>query len=365
MKSDQVIVSFRGVRKTYDGETLVVKSLDLDIYQGEFLTLLGPSGSGKTTCLMMLAGFEFPTGGEIWLDGKLLNKVPPHKRDIGMVFQNYALFPHLSVQQNVEYPLTVRKLSAAERAERVNTALRMVRMESFAKRYPAQLSGGQQQRIALARALVFEPKLVLMDEPLGALDKQLREHMQYELKSLHEKLGVTFVYVTHDQGEALTMSDRVAVFDKGIVQQLDTVDHLYEAPCNEFVANFIGDSNRLRGVIEQTRGDYCEIRLADGTRLSGLNVAKAKAGAPAIACIRPERMKLAARIGGMNGQTNALAGEAKSLIYFGDHVRMRCGVREQDECFVKVPLGTEALEGFAPGAPVALEFSPEHLRVFA
>jgi putative spermidine/putrescine transport system ATP-binding protein len=366
MKSDQVIVSFRGVRKTYDGETLVVKSLDLDIYQGEFLTLLGPSGSGKTTCLMMLAGFEFPTGGEIWLDGKLLNKVPPHKRDIGMVFQNYALFPHLSVQQNVEYPLTVRKMSAEERAHRVNNALKMVRMESFAKRYPAQLSGGQQQRIALARALVFEPKLVLMDEPLGALDKQLREHMQIELKALHEKLGVTFVYVTHDQGEALTMSDRVAVFDKGIVQQLDTVDHLYEAPCNEFVANFIGDSNRLRGTVEQIQGDFCEIRLADGTRVSGLNVANAKPGASAIACIRPERMKLTSGNGHTNGNgINALAGEAKSLIYFGDHVRMRCGVREQDECFVKVPLGTAALDGFTPGAPIALEFAPEHLRVFA
>jgi len=240
-----------------------------------------------------------------------------------------------------------------------------VRMESFAKRYPAQLSGGQQQRIALARALVFEPKLVLMDEPLGALDKQLREHMQIELKALHEKLGVTFVYVTHDQGEALTMSDRVAVFDKGIVQQLDTVDHLYEAPCNEFVANFIGDSNRLRGTIEQIQGDFCDIRLADGTRVSGLNVANAKPGAPAIACIRPERMKLTQGNGHANGNINALAGEAKSLIYFGDHVRMRCGVREQDECFVKVPLGTAALDGFTPGAPVALEFAPEHLRVFA
>jgi putative spermidine/putrescine transport system ATP-binding protein len=363
MKSAQVIVSFRGVRKTYDGETLVVKSLDLDIYQGEFLTLLGPSGSGKTTCLMMLAGFEFPTGGEIRLDGTLLNKVPPHKRDIGMVFQNYALFPHLSVHRNVEYPLTVRKMTAKERAHRVNEALKMVRMESFAKRFPAQLSGGQQQRIALARALVFEPKLVLMDEPLGALDKQLREHMQYELKSLHEKLGVTFVYVTHDQGEALTMSDRVAVFDKGIVQQLDTVDHLYEAPCNEFVANFIGDSNRLRGTIEATQGDFCAIRLADGTRLSGLNVAKAKAGSMAVACIRPERMRLAARVG--NSGVNALNGEAKGLIYFGDHVRMRCGVRDQDECFVKVPLGTEALDAFMPGAPISLEFAPEHLRVFA
>jgi putative spermidine/putrescine transport system ATP-binding protein len=369
MKEEEVIVSFRGVRKTYDGETLVVKALDLDIYQGEFLTLLGPSGSGKTTCLMMLAGFEFPTGGEIWLDGRLLNTVPPHKRNIGMVFQNYALFPHLTVAQNVEYPLTVRGMSAAQRAARVNDALKMVRMESFGKRYPAQLSGGQQQRIALARALVFEPRLVLMDEPLGALDKQLREHMQYELKALHEKLGLTFVYVTHDQGEALTMSDRVAVFDKGVVQQLDTVDRLYESPCNEFVANFIGDSNRLCGTIDNVDGDFCRLRLRDGTHVVGRNIGDARAGTPAVACIRPERLRLAtgAAVGEAGGRAgaNTLASEVRGLIYFGDHVRMRCAVPEQDECLVKVPLGTEALEMFAPGAPVALSFAPEHLRVFA
>ena len=364
MKTEEVIVSFRGVRKTYDGETLVVKQLDLDIYHGEFLTLLGPSGSGKTTCLMMLAGFEFPTGGEIWLDGTLLNTVPPHKRNIGMVFQNYALFPHLTVEQNVAYPLTVRRLSAEERAHKVDNALKMVRMESFAKRYPAQLSGGQQQRIALARALVFEPKLVLMDEPLGALDKQLREHMQYELKSLHEKLGVTFVYVTHDQGEALTMSDRVAVFDKGIVQQLDTVDRLYETPCNEFVANFIGDSNRLQGTISDIDGEFCRLRLRDGTHVVGRNVGNAREGAQAIGCIRPERLRLASRPGTRHGE-NALASEVRGLIYYGDHVRMRCAVPEQDECFVKVPLSTEALDTFVPGAPVALEFAPEHLRIFA
>jgi putative spermidine/putrescine transport system ATP-binding protein len=366
MKTDDVIVSFRGVRKTYDGETLVVKELDLDIYRGEFLTLLGPSGSGKTTCLMMLAGFEFPTGGEIRLDGTLLNTVPPHQRNIGLVFQNYALFPHLSVAQNVAYPLTVRKVPAAERSERVDEALKMVRMDGFAKRYPAQLSGGQQQRIALARALVFKPKLVLMDEPLGALDKQLREHMQIELKSLHEKLGVTFVYVTHDQSEALTMSDRVAVFDKGMVQQLDTVDRLYESPRNEFVANFIGDSNRLRGTVSRIGmgdgGAFCEIQLADGTHVTGRNVANARAGASAIACIRPERMRLV-EPGRANG--NTLHGETSSLIYFGDHVRMRCTIPAQDECFVKVPLGTATLTDFTPGAPIALEFAPEHLRIFS
>ena len=295
MKSDQVIVSFRGVRKTYDGETLVVKQLDLDIYQGEFLTLLGPSGSGKTTCLMMLAGFEFPD----------------RRRDLA---RRHAAQHRAAAQAQHRHGVSeLRAVSASDgraerrvsadgaqdvrrraRRSRRTTRSKMVRMESFAKRYPAQLSGGQQQRIALARALVFEPKLVLMDEPLGALDKQLREHMQYELKALHEKLGVTFVYVTHDQGEALTMSDRVAVFDKGIVQQLDTVDHLYEAPCNEFVANFIGDSNKLRGTIDaDVDGEFCDIRLADGTRVSpaATSAARSRARRP-IACIRPERMKL-------------------------------------------------------------------------
>ena len=365
-KTDEVIVSFRGVRKTYDGEVLIVDSLDLDIYRGEFLTLLGPSGSGKTTCLMMLAGFEFPTGGEIRLDGKLLNNVPPHKRDIGMVFQNYALFPHMTVEQNVAYPLSVRKVLAPERAARVDEALKMVRMERFGKRYPAQLSGGQQQRIALARALVSKPKLVLMDEPLGALDKQLREHMQYELKALHEKLGVTFVYVTHDQGEALTMSDRVAVFDKGVVQQLDTVDCLYESPCNEFVANFVGDSNQLRGKVASVDGEFCEFHLEDGTRLQGRGIGNPTPGASAVACIRPERMSLMSGADHTNGiAANRLSGEARNLIYFGDHVRMRCAFQGQNECFVKVPLGTDALDRFSPGAPVTLAFAPEHLRVFA
>jgi putative spermidine/putrescine transport system ATP-binding protein len=218
MKSDQVIVSFRGVRKTYDGETLVVKSLDLDIYQGEFLTLLGPSGSGKTTCLMMLAGFEFPTGGEIWLDGKLLNKVPPHKRDIGMVFQNYALFPHLSVQQNVEYPLTVRKMSAEERAHRVNNALKMVRMESFAKRYPAQLSGGQQQRVAVARALAGSPSILLADEPTGNLDSKNGEAVMRLLKELHDE-GATICMVTHDPRFAAHAERQIHLFDGKVVAE--------------------------------------------------------------------------------------------------------------------------------------------------
>ena len=220
--ADAAYVRFDNVQKSYDGVTLVVKSLNLDIAKGEFLTMLGPSGSGKTTCLMMLAGFEPATHGEIFLATRPINKVPPHKRGIGMVFQNYALFPHMTVEENLAFPLEVRRMSRDEARQRVAKALEMVELPGFGGRRPAQLSGGQQQRVAVARALVFEPALVLMDEPLGALDKQLREQMQYEIKHIHENLGVTVVYVTHDQSEALTMSDRIAVFDDGIIQQLST-----------------------------------------------------------------------------------------------------------------------------------------------
>jgi len=204
VKNDEAFVAFERVQKSYDGETLVVKDLNLTIPKGEFLTLLGPSGSGKTTCLMMLAGFETATHGDIRLDGVSVNNIPPHKRGIGMVFQNYALFPHMTVGENLSFPLEVRKMGKSEREAKVKRALDMVQMGDFAARRPAQMSGGQQQRVALARALVFEPELVLMDEPLGALDKQLRETLQFEITNLAHQLGITVVYVTHDQTEALT-----------------------------------------------------------------------------------------------------------------------------------------------------------------
>ena len=242
-------VSFKGVQKSYDGESLVVKNLNLDIAAGEFLTMLGPSGSGKTTCLMMLAGFETATHGDIELGGRPINNIPPHKRGIGMVFQNYALFPHMTVGENLAFPLNVRNMPKAEVEEKVRSVLDMVQMKTFIDRKPAQLSGGQQQRVALARALVFSPELVLMDEPLGALDKQLREHMQYEIKHIHENLGVTVVYVTHDQSEALTMSNRIAVFDDGVIQQLADPVTLYEKPENSFVAQFIGENNQMVGTV--------------------------------------------------------------------------------------------------------------------
>ncbi|CAN7627542.1 ABC transporter ATP-binding protein [Variovorax paradoxus] len=358
------LVRFQRVQKTYDGEHLVVRQLDLDIHRGEFLSLLGPSGSGKTTTLMMLAGFESPTSGEILLDGKPITGTPPHKRNFGMVFQNYALFPHLSVGQNVAYPLTVRKVPKAEQQRRVQRALDMVQLRGMTDRLPGQLSGGQQQRVALARALVFEPQLVLMDEPLGALDKQLREHMQLELKDLHRQLGVTFVYVTHDQGEALTMSDRVAVFNEGVIQQLDTVDGLYETPSNRFVAGFVGDSTVLKGQLGRG-GERAEMTLPDGRVLHGLNVGGAAAGAAVEACIRPERVVL--HRGPAAQGANMLAAQVSRVIYFGDHLRLLCSVGDgQADATVKLPLdgagGTAAPQA---GEAVVLEFPMAHARIYA
>ena len=265
-------VRFDNVQKSYDGETLVVDGLNLDIAPGEFLTMLGPSGSGKTTTLMMLAGFEPATHGEIFLNDQPINNVPPHKRGIGMVFQNYALFPHMTVAENLAFPLSVRKTPRAEIEAKVARALEMVELPDFGNRRPAQLSGGQQQRVAVARALVFDPALILMDEPLGALDKQLREQMQYEIKHIHANLGVTVVYVTHDQSEALTMADRICVFDKGIVQQLSTPDELYEKPANSFVAQFIGENNRLSGTVTDVSGDECRVDLDGGGTVTALAV---------------------------------------------------------------------------------------------
>ena len=359
------LVRFRGVQKTYDGVHLVVRDLDLDIERGEFLTLLGPSGSGKTTTLMMLAGFESPTAGDIALDGKPITGTPPHKRHFGMVFQNYALFPHLSVGRNVAYPLSVRGMSNAERTERVAKALDMVRLAGMAERLPSQLSGGQQQRVALARALVFGPQLVLMDEPLGALDKQLREHMQIELKDLHRQLGVTFVYVTHDQGEALTMSDRVAVFNDGAIQQIDAVERLYEMPANRFVAGFVGDSTTLKGTVRAAHIDngseHCGIVLPDGRVITGVNVNGVEVGAQVEACIRPERIVLHTQPPGERG--NVLQSRVAGVIYYGDHQRVLCEVGDgQAGATVKLPLAAGAM--VQAGDSVWLEFPPDYTRIY-
>lgn len=354
---DDVIVEFAGVEKTYDGESLVVKSLDLQVRRGEFLTLLGPSGSGKTTTLMMVAGFEMPTQGDIRLDGRSIKSLPPHKRGIGMVFQNYALFPHMTVAENLAFPLEVRKLSKADVKARIERVLEMVQLPGFAARRPAQLSGGQQQRIALARALVFEPKLVLMDEPLGALDRQLREAMQYEIKHIHGTLGVTVIYVTHDQGEALTMSDRIAVFDKGRVQQLATPADLYERPENAFVAKFIGENNRLSGRITALENGHCTVEIEGGV-VRALAVNIAGVGGRTTLSLRPERVMLNPENGAC---PNRFAGEVRELIYLGDHIRARIAVCGQEDFVVKVP-NAEERHGLAVGQRINVGWRIEDCR---
>ncbi|THF67005.1 ABC transporter ATP-binding protein [Pseudothauera nasutitermitis] len=354
-------VSFRGVQKTYDGENLIVRNLDLDIRRGEFITLLGPSGSGKTTCLMMLAGFETPTAGEIRLGDCVINRLPPHKRNIGMVFQNYALFPNMTVRENLRFPLSVRKFSAAEIDAKVKRALEMVQLGGFENRRPAQLSGGQQQRVALARALVFEPQLVLMDEPLGALDKQLREHMQLEIKHIHQTLGITFVFVTHDQGEALTMSDRIAVFNHGVIQQIDVPEVLYEKPANAFVASFIGENNALSGRIDSRTGDIVSVLLPDGNRIA---VSAGDAGGPGsdtLVSIRPERVRLARE---RAPRDNLLRATVLEHIYLGDHVRLRMQVAGCDNFTMKTPI-SRLDRCPAAGEHVDLALAPEHLLALA
>ena len=331
---DEPMVRFADVQKTYDGETLVVKNLQLDIAKGEFVTMLGPSGSGKTTCLMMLAGFEPATHGEIFLNGKPINKVPPHKRGIGMVFQNYALFPHMSVSENLAFPLKVRKMGQADVEARVKRALDMVELSPFGNRMPAQLSGGQQQRVAVARSLVFEPDLVLMDEPLGALDKNLREQMQYEIKHIHDSLGVTVVYVTHDQTEALTMSNRIAVFDDGIIQQLAPPADLYERPENAFVAAFIGENNRIYGKVRSLAGGLCVVELDDGSEVRAQAVKVAAAGQRTMVSLRPERVQINPAQG--RGD-NVFSARVEELIYLGDHIRTRVSVCGNDKFIVKIP----------------------------
>ncbi len=327
------IVRFVGVRKTYDGVRLAVASLDLDIRAREFLTLLGPSGSGKTTTLMMLAGFEAPTSGEIFLAGRSVTRVPPHHRNIGVVFQNYALFPHMTVAENIAFPLSVRRLSRTEIGQRVERSLALVRLAGYGERRPAQLSGGQQQRVALARALVFNPDLVLMDEPLGALDRQLREQMQFEIKRLHAELPVTVVYVTHDQSEALTMSDRIAVFNDGAIQQIATPTELYERPQNSFVARFIGENNRIQGVVRAIERDFCAVQVGDHI-VRATPIEHMAVGRETLLSIRPERVMIDVRSGACANQFDATVRE---LVYLGDHLRARVDLLGRDDFIIKLP----------------------------
>ncbi|MGH1369433.1 MAG: ABC transporter ATP-binding protein [Maritimibacter sp.] len=358
--TNDAFVVFDRVQKSYDGETLVVKDLNLQIGKGEFLTMLGPSGSGKTTCLMMLAGFETATHGDILLGGNSINSIAPHKRGIGMVFQSYALFPHMTVGENLSFPLEVRGLGKSEREGKIRRALDMVQMGDFINRRPAQLSGGQQQRIALARALVFEPELVLMDEPLGALDKQLREHMQFEITRLAHELGITTVYVTHDQTEALTMSDRVAVFEDGRIQQLDPPAILYEEPKNSFVAQFIGENNTLEGVItEKGEGDIVTVRLSDGEMIKAKAVNVSTVGEKTRVSIRPERVEY--NKDRMDEGAHTLKAEVLEFIYMGDIFRTRLRVAGNEDFIVKTRNAPDQ-ERLKPGQQIEIGWLPDDCR---
>ncbi len=361
MPEQQGYVRFENVSKAYDAATFVVEDLSLSVAKGEFLTMLGPSGSGKTTSLMMLAGFEQPSLGEIFLDGLPISRVPAHRRDIGMVFQSYALFPHMTVGENLAFPLQVRKVSKAETKRLVSKALGTVKLAHLIDRKPSQLSGGQQQRVALARALIFEPRIVLMDEPLGALDKQLREHMQHEIRALHRRLGITMVYVTHDQDEALTMSDRVAVFGNGRIQQLAPPEELYESPSNAFVASFIGENNSIRGKVVFRDVNLCKIELTDATLLTARTGDVQQFGEDATVSVRPERVVLNPP---MDGSTVRLEGNCTDLVYHGDHIRVCIDHKSAGPLVAKIPnarayqlpkIGDAVLFGWAAEDAIALK----------
>jgi putative spermidine/putrescine transport system ATP-binding protein len=358
-QNTDAFVEFERVQKSYDGENLVVKDLNLTMPRGEFLTMLGPSGSGKTTCLMMLAGFETATHGEIKLDGSPINNIPPHKRGIGMVFQNYALFPHMTIEENLSFPLEVRNIGKSDREAKVKRALDMVEMGAFGSRRPAQLSGGQQQRVALSRALVFEPELVLMDEPLGALDKQLREKMQFEITHLAHSLGITVVYVTHDQTEALTMSDRVAVFDDGRIQQIAPPDTLYEEPQNSFVAQFIGENNTLEGTVKEIKGDLALVQLDDGEMIDCKPINVTKPGERTRVSIRPERVEY--NKDRLQEGVHTLKAEVLEFIYMGDIFRTRLRVAGNDEFIVKTRNAPDQVK-LKPGEQIEIGWLPQDCR---
>lgn len=307
-------VRIESLYKRY-GPVVAIDGVTLDVYSGEFLTLLGPSGSGKTTTLMTVAGFEVPTAGEIFIDGQAVSTVPPHRRGIGMVFQSYALFPHMTIAENIAFPLRMRRMSRDERTHRVRGALQLVRLPDVENRYPQQLSGGQQQRIALARALVYDPPLLLMDEPLGALDKNLREELQLEIKRLQNRLHITVMYVTHDQSEALVMSDRIAVFNRGSIEQLGTPEELYDTPANRFVASFLGESNFLDVTLRDRADGIWTAQVREGAPVRVPGAATLHGGETVTLAIRPEKIVLA---GGSEALPNAQSALVQDVIFEGE-----------------------------------------------
>lgn len=336
-----------------------LKAIDLSIRKGEFIALLGPSGCGKSTALNCIAGLLGTTGGGIYMDDRRIDRLKPEERGFGMVFQNYALFPHMTIAENLSFPLEVRKIGKSDREAKVRRALEMVEMGEMGGRRPAQLSGGQQQRAALARALVFEPELVLMDEPLGALDKQLREKMQFEITHLAHELGITTVYVTHDQTEALTMSDRVAVFNDGRIQQIAPPDELYESPQNSFVAQFIGENNTLEGTVREIKDGLALVQLDDGGLIDAKPVNVEKAGDRTLISIRPERVEFNRER--LSPDAHTLKAEVLEFIYMGDIFRTRLRVAGSDDFIIKTRNAPDQRR-LKPGEQIEIGWLPEDCR---
>jgi putative spermidine/putrescine transport system ATP-binding protein len=355
-------LEIRGLRKLY-GDYCAVDDLSLTVAKGEFITILGASGSGKTTTLMMIAGFDYPTAGEILFRGRTITFMPPHLRNIGMVFQSYALFPHLSVFDNIAFPLKLRRVGRVETKARVAAALDLVRLAEHARKRPAQLSGGQQQRIALARALVFGPSLLLMDEPLGALDKSLREQMQLEIKRVQAATGVTILSVTHDQDEALAMSDRIVVMDKGRVEVVGAPLEIYEQPPNRMVAEFLKETNILQGQRAGSIQDAAYIHLPSGIAIRSTHAAvrSAPLGAAVMCCLRPECIRLAP----VTAHAFGLPARIRDKIYLGDMVKFHVVPEGTEIELVVKTLASAETRLLTPGDTVRIAWNDDDVLVLA
>jgi len=331
-----VFVQLLNVSKSFDQDEAVIKNLNLDIRQGEFLTLLGPSGCGKTTTLRMIAGFELPTSGEIIIDGESVTQKPPYLRCVNTVFQNYALFPHMNIYDNIAFGLKMKKIPKNEIKDNVLEMLKMVQLEGFENRMPSQLSGGQMQRVAIARAIVNRPKVLLLDEPLGALDLKLRKQMQLELKHLQKILGITFVFVTHDQEEALTMSDRIVVMNNGDIEQTGTPEELYEHPQTKFVANFLGETNILEGEVIKVKPDEVLLKLYDEEDIIRIPNHDYALYDKFIVSVRPERIKIKEHV--EEGDV-WLECKFKERIYVGSNIKVVMILKDDKEIIVNEPIG--------------------------
>lgn len=355
----QAFLSIEGLRKDY-GAVTAIQNVSLEVAEGEFMTFLGPSGSGKSTTLYILAGFQEPTEGNILLNGKSLLATPSHKRNIGMVFQRYTLFPHLTVGENVAFPLRVRRCARSEIDDRVHAALKLVRLEDFADRMPAHMSGGQQQRVALARALVYNPPLLLMDEPLSALDKKLREEIQHEIRRIHQETGVTILYVTHDQEEALRLSDRISVFNQGRIEQIGTGPELYAEPATRFVAGFIGDSNFIDAKVLSVTEDTARLSVCDGVIIDRVPIRGRTAGTDgASVLLRPERLSLSRE---HNGQ--GLPVTVCDMTFLGNMIEVSTRTDQGQDLSVRLLYGSPVAGGLARGDRVWAQFDSRSIHAF-